>query len=90
VMAQRDFGRTQFFGHPVDRAAPHARAQRAHCVALGDEPFHHTVGVLFHDPERNAEGGKIIRKNTLGVTRVLLVQVEGHYFEVHRRMRFQA
>src|SRR5438034_268707 len=49
VMAERDLGRAELAGNPVQRPASQPRAERAHRLALGDHALHHRVGVLLDD-----------------------------------------
>ena len=54
VVAQRDFGRAQRIGDPVQDAPPQATAQAAHRLTLGYFVLDDGIGVLVFDVKRHA------------------------------------
>ena len=85
VVAQCDFGATQFLGRAVQDAAPQATAQRAGGFALVQHALHRGISVLFHDFKRHADGCQVFRQHVFGKARLLLVKVHGHQLEINRR-----
>ena len=69
----------------IDRAAPQARAQRAHRPAFGDDPLDDAVRVLLDDAERHAARLEKAREHVGGKARLLLVEVHRDDLERERR-----
>src|SRR6266513_1666069 len=86
VMAERDLGRAELAGSPVQRPASQARAERAHRLALGDHALHHRVGVLLDDAIGYAAAFEILGQHAGGEAGLLLVQIYRNYLEGDRRL----
>ena len=89
VMTQRDLGRAQPAGVMVERAAAQPRAQAAHRLAGWDQPLDDAVGVLRDHLVADAERFEVLRQDVGRKPRLLLVEVDGHELEAHRRGTLQ-
>ncbi len=85
VMAERDPGDAVLGGVAIERTAPEPRAQPAHRATLRDHPLHDPIGVLLDHVVRDAECRQVSRQHVRGEIRLLLVEVDRHQLEAHRR-----
>jgi len=83
VMPERDLGDAMLGRETVQRTAAQARAEPAHRLALRDDAFHHRVGVLLDDAERDPERLQIPGQHIGGKPRLLLVQIHRDELEAH-------
>ena len=88
-MAQGDLGHAVRGGEAVQRAAPQPRAQSAGGFTFGNHPLDDAVSVLFNNVKRDADAPQIIGQHLFRKTRLLLVEVDRHQLELHRRPRLQ-
>ena len=89
MVAQRDLGAAQLFGHAVQDAAPQPRAQRAHGLAFGNDALDDAVGVLRLDVKGHAHAAQVLGQHMGRKARLLLVEVDGHQLKAHRRALLQ-
>ena len=89
MMAERDLGRAELGRHAVERAAPQARAERAHGLAFGHDPLHDRISVLLDDAVGHAAALQVARQHLRRETGLLLVEVDRDQLEADRRLRLQ-
>ena len=89
MVAQRDLGGAQLFGHAVQDAAAQAAAQAAHGLALRDHALDDAVGVLRFDVKGHAQFAQVIGQDVRWKAGLLLVQVDGDQAEVDGRALLQ-
>ena len=89
MMTERDLADAVVRRPVIERAAAQPRAQAAHRPACRDHALDDAVGVLLDHVERHAERAEILGQHLRRKARLLLVEVDRHELEAHRRRALQ-
>ena len=89
MVAERHFGRADFVGEGIERAATQARAQRAGGLALRNQLLDHRVSVFLDNVVLDAQLFEVGRQHVLREARLLLIHVHRHDLELDRRHLLQ-
>ncbi len=84
MMAQGDLAGTNLLGKAIQGAPAQAGAQATGGFSLGNDRFHHAVGVPFQYIKGNPKVFQVIGQYVLGKIGLLLIQVDGNQFKIHR------